>query len=344
MKSFKDVFSVTQTKVGLMFALIVPILFLVVWMTGYQGATDRLDQLRVAVVKSDSTVGLYQNLQKESPFTVQSVRSEAEGLKQLDAGEVEMVLVASLTDTDQPKLTFHINQANAEFANGILKQATTEITQALNGTPAVVSDVIVEHEVSDFSTSMLPILLGFVIYIAVMTMGIQFNLVTQILQKRHAKWSLFWSKQLLHGLVLLVVPLVMVSLAFAFSEIQASFLKVWAFQVLLTATCIGVTQMNFTIFGPIAPLVNVALIPFQLMTAGNIVPPSMLAPFYQTIGHYLPVPNAVAGLTRLIYFDGDISSFVLRLTVILLVTVAVTLILTAVRREQAHIVEMKRAS
>ncbi|OIN66951.1 hypothetical protein BLD48_08330 [Exiguobacterium sp. KRL4] len=342
MKTFKDVFSITQTKVGLMFALIVPILFLVVWMTGYQGATERLDQLRVAVVKDSSTVGFYENLQKESPFTVKAVTSETEGLKQLDAGEVEMVLVADLAD--QKKLTFHVNQANAEFANGILKQATSEISQTLNGTPVITSDVIVEHQVSDFSTSMLPILLGFVIYIAVMTMGIQFNLVTQILKNQHSKWSLFWSKQLLHGIVLLVVPLVMVSLAFAFSDIQASFIKVWAFQLLLTAACIGVTQMNFTIFGPIAPLVNVALIPFQLMTAGNIVPPSMLAPFYQTIGHYLPVPNAVAGLTRLIYFDGDISSFVIRLTVILLITVVVTLILTALRREQAHIIEVKQAS
>ncbi len=342
MKSFKEVWSITQTKVGLMFALIVPVLFLVVWMTGYHGATDRLDQLRIAVVKDETTTELYKKLQSDSPFSLKEVSSETEGMKQLDAGEVEMVLVADLID--KKKMTFYVNQANAEFANGILKQATAEITQGINGQPAVSSDIIIEHQVSDFSMSMLPLLLGFVIYIAVMTMGIQFNLVTQILQKRFSKWSLFWSKQLLHGIVLLVVPLVMVSLAFAFADIETSFFKVWAFQLLLTATCISVTQMNFAIFGPIAPLVNVALIPFQLMTAGNIVPPSMLAPFYQTIGHYLPVPNAVGGLTRLIYFDGDISSFILRLTVILLVTVAVTLILTAVRRDQAHIVEMKRAS
>ncbi|MDW2885953.1 YhgE/Pip domain-containing protein [Exiguobacterium artemiae] len=342
MKSFKDVWSITQTKVGLMFALIVPVLFLVVWMTGYHGATERLDQLRIAVVKDTTTEGLYKNLKADSPFTVKAVSSEAEGLKQLDAGKVEMVLAADLTDEKQ--MTFHVNQANAEFANGILKQATAEITQGINGQPAVRSDIIIEHQVSDFSVSMLPLLLGFVIYIAVMTMGIQFNLVTQILQKRFSKWSLFWSKQLLHGIVLLIVPLVMVSLAFAFAEIETSFLKVWAFQLLLTAACISITQMNFAIFGPIAPLVNVALIPFQLMTAGNIVPSSMLAPFYQTIGHYLPVPNAVGGLTRLLYFDGDISVYVLRLAVILLVTLAVTLIVTSVRREQAHVVEVNRAS
>lgn len=342
MKSFKDVWSITQTKVGLMFALIVPVLFLVVWMTGYHGATERLDQLRVAVVQNTTTEELYQHLKADSPFTVKAVSSEAEGLKQLDAGKVEMVLAADLTDAKQ--MTFHVNQANAEFANGILKQATAEIEQGVNGQPAVRSDIIIEHQVSDFSVSMLPLLLGFVIYIAVMTMGIQFNLVTQILQKRFPKWSLFWSKQLLHGIVLLIVPLVMVSLAFAFADIETSFLKVWVFQLLLTATCISVTQMNFTIFGPIAPLVNVALIPFQLMTAGNIVPSSMLAPFYQTIGHYLPVPNAVGGLTRLLYFDGDISIYVLRLAVILFVTLAVTLMVTSVRREQAHVVEIKQAS
>ncbi|WP_214801260.1 ABC transporter permease [Exiguobacterium sp. ERU656] len=342
MKTMKDVFAITQTKVGLMFALVVPVLFLVIWMTGYQGATERLDQLRVAVVADQGSANFYQQFKAESPFTVLQVNSTEAGLKQLDQGDVEMVLVADLTN--EQRLTFHVNQANAEFANGILKQGAGQIVNQLNGDVPFTSDIIIEHHVSEFSTSMLPIILGFVIYIAVMTMGIQFNLVTQTLQKQHQKWSLFWSKQLLHGIVLVVVPLVMVTIAFLFSDSAASFLKVWGFQVLLTAACISVTQMNFAIFGPIAPLVNVALIPFQLMTAGNIVPPSMLAPFYQSLGQFLPVPNAVAGLTRLIYFDGDISKYAFNLVMILIVTLGVTLIVTAIRREQAHIVEVKQAS
>ncbi len=119
MKTMKDVFAITQTKVGLMFALVVPVLFLVVWMTGYQGATERLDQLRVAVVADQGSADFYQQFKAESPFTVSQVNSTEAGLKQLDQGDVEMVLVADLTN--EQHLTFHVNQANAEFANGILK-------------------------------------------------------------------------------------------------------------------------------------------------------------------------------------------------------------------------------
>ncbi|WKK99965.1 hypothetical protein Q0F98_22085 [Paenibacillus amylolyticus] len=57
MKSFKDFLKVPQTKIGLVFALIVPLLFVVIWMTGYHQATERVDQLQVALVNEDGTQG-----------------------------------------------------------------------------------------------------------------------------------------------------------------------------------------------------------------------------------------------------------------------------------------------
>jgi len=319
MKAWKDVWSMTQTKVGLVFAIVVPLLFLVVWMTGYQGTTERLDQLNVGVI-GEANDPFVKSL-KEAPFTVQAMATEAKGLEALDANEVDLVLQK---DDATRQLTAHVSQTNAEFANAILERATETIGKQLNGEPTFTTSIVTEHAVSDFALSMLPLVLGFVIYIATMTMGIQFNLVSTILSSRHMQRDLFWSRQLLHGIVLLIVPLLLVSVAYLLTDITTPFMKLWAFELLVVATCIAVTQMNFALFGPIAPLVNVALIPFQLMTAGNIVPAKMLAPFYQSLGTFLPVPNAVSGFSRLLFMNGDIGSQVMSLSLIALSSFIVT--------------------
>jgi len=323
MKAWKDVWSMTQTKVGLVFAIVVPLLFLIVWMTGYEGTTERLDQLNVGVVGEVNDP--FVTSLKEAPFTVQTVPTEAKGLEALDANEVDLVLQK---DDATRQLTAHVSQTNAEFANAILERATETISKQLNGEPTFTTSIVTEHAVSDFALSMLPLVLGFVIYIATMTMGIQFNLVSTILKSRHTKWDLFWSRQLLHGIVLLVVPLLLVSMAHLLTDINTPFIKLWAFELLVVATCIAVTQMNFALFGPIAPLVNVALIPFQLMTAGNIVPAKMLAPFYQSLGTFLPVPNAVSGFGRLLFMDGSIETQALHLAFLCIGSFIVTYFLT----------------
>ncbi len=328
MKAWKDVWSMTQTKVGLVFAIVVPLLFLVVWMTGYQGTTERLDQLNVGVV-AEANDPFIQSLQ-QAPFTVQTIATETKGLQALDANEVDLVLQK---DDATHQLTAHVSQTNAEFANAILERATETISKQLNGEPTFTTSIVTEHAVSDFALSMLPLVLGFVIYIAMMTMGIQFNLVSTILKSRHTKWDLFWSRQLLHGIVLLVVPLLLVSMAHLLTDIDTPFIKLWAFELLVVATCIAVTQMNFALFGPIAPLVNVALIPFQLMTAGNIVPAKMLAPFYQSLGTFLPVPNAVSGFGRLLFMDGSVGTQVLHLSLIFVGSFLVTCLITVWKRE-----------
>ncbi|MGI1805346.1 YhgE/Pip domain-containing protein [Exiguobacterium sp. TDN 0502] len=331
MNAWKDVWSMTQTKVGLVFAIVVPLLFLVVWMTGYQGTTERLDQLNVGVV-GEANDPFIKSLES-APFTVQAMATEAKGLEALDASEVDLVLHK---DDATHQLTAHVSQTNAEFANAILERATETISKQLNGEQAFTTSIVTEHAVTDFALSMLPLVLGFVIYIAAMTMGIQFNLVSTILKSRHTKWNLFWSRQLLHGIVLLVVPLLLISMAHLLTDITTPFLNLWAFEVLVVATCIAVTQMNFAIFGPIAPLVNVALIPFQLMTAGNIVPAKMLAPFYQSLGTFLPVPNAVSGFGRLLFMDGSVGAQVLHLSFLFVGSMLVTCLLTATKKEQMN--------
>jgi len=56
-KTFKDFLGITQTKVGIVFSIFVPLVFLLFWMTGYHGATERVDQLVVGIVNEDGQQG-----------------------------------------------------------------------------------------------------------------------------------------------------------------------------------------------------------------------------------------------------------------------------------------------
>lgn len=116
-----------------------------------------------------------------------------------------------------------------------------------------------------------------------MTTNIQFNVTSTILNRSMPRWQLFWSRQvLLVGVaVLLTVFLTVVTRLFVSST--SSFGETFSFQLLLVTACIATTQMAFALFGSFGALFNVALIPFQLMTAGNIISSEMLAPFYREL-------------------------------------------------------------
>lgn len=342
LKGFKNMMKIPQTKIGLVFAIFVPVFFMIVWMTGYNHATDRLDKLDVGIVNEDGAGGkaIEEQIAKSSPFHVESVSAYKEAKQQLDKGNYAMLIVIPEKFTEEigngnAELTFYVNEANSQVAVSMMEKAASEISDNIGVHSGVTADIVKTNELNNFAASMLPMILGFITYIAVMTMNIQFNLVSQIMKKHHSKWQIFWSRQLLLVIVALAVPTIIVSLAVSFQDVAAPYWKLWLFHVLVAAACISFTQMSFSLFGNAGPLFNVAMVPLQLMTAGNIIPANMLAPFYQHFGSFLPASNGVQGFTKLIYTGETVSTFALHLVLILLVTFAITVIRLAAQKEKA---------
>lgn len=119
-----------------------------------------------------------------------------------------------------------------------------------------------------------------------------------------------------------------------FSDVASSFAIMWGFQVLVFLSCICLTQMSFVLFGNAGPLFNVALVPIQLMTAGNIIPVVMLTPFYRHIGSFLPVPNAIQGYLKLIYNGEAVTQYVIHLLLISIVTWGITILRLSFVKQQ----------
>lgn len=342
LQGFKNMMKIPQTKIGLVFAIFVPVFFMIVWMTGYNHATERLDELNVGIVNEDGTASkaLEEQIAKSSPFHIMSNSGFEKAKEQLDKGNYAMLIVipakfAEEMGSGNGELTFYVNEANSQVAVSMMEKAASEISANIGVHSGVKADIVKTNEVHNFAASMLPMIFGFITYIAVMTMNIQFNLVSQIMKKHNSKWQIFWSRQLLLIIVALVVPTIIVSLAVSFQDVAAPYWKLWLFHVLTAAACISFTQMSFSLFGNAGPLFNVAMVPLQLMTAGNIIPANMLAPFYQHFGAFLPASNGVQGFTKLIYTGDSVSSFAVNLVLILIVTFAITVIRLAAQKEKA---------
>ncbi|MFU1795972.1 hypothetical protein ACM1RC_19085 [Paenibacillus azoreducens] len=118
-----------------------------------------------------------------------------------------------------------------------LKKAANSITEGISkaigghteSTP-LHAEIIKTHQQENFAITMVPILLGFISYIATMTVNVHLRLSSLVLKKKHAKWKIFWSRQLLLLLVSIFIPLIIVSIIHLFVEPAAPFWKMWLFE------------------------------------------------------------------------------------------------------------------
>lgn len=340
LQPLREMFKIPNTKVGIAFAIIVPLLFSIIWLTGYHDATDHLDRLHVAVVNEDGEQAnaLAEQMMESLPFDA-DLASYEEAKEQLDQNDITMLIVIpeaftdSLAKQSDTSLKFYMNSSNSQVALSAAESAARQMTASIAGSN-VQADIIKENHIGNFATSMVPMIMGFIIFIAVMTMNIQMNIVTQIVNRKFGKWQVFWNKQLLLLIIGLVVSTITVTIHYFANDTAASYMQLWGFELLVAFACISFTQMSFAIFGNAGALFNVAMIPFQLMAAGNIIPTDLLSPVFRVIGSILPASNGVQGFTQLIYAGQSVSSAILHLGLILVITFLLTCIALMLKKQQ----------
>ncbi|MFD2385717.1 YhgE/Pip domain-containing protein [Paenibacillus xanthanilyticus] len=351
--------NILQTRIGIVFSIFVPAVFLLIWMTGYNHATDRIDQLRVGLVGSEAAGAedRIANVMASMPFQVIPQAELDAAMDDMNEGKMDMVIAlpAGLAEQAQSgsgaRLTYYVNDRSSEVVKAVMEGMAAQLTTALNGVIVpeakplpIQGEVVKTNPVSNFATSMLPMILGFIPYIASMTANIQFNISSLRLKREYSKWDIFLSRQLILAGIAIVVPLLMSAATKLFLVVEASFWQLWGFEMLVFAASLTVTQFAFAYFGNAAPLFNVLLIPVQLMTAGNIISTSMLSPFYRDLGSFLPVPNAVDGAMRLVYGGGTIFGSAIGLAMITVAALGLTILRIALSERGKAALPLKAAA
>ncbi|CAM3459457.1 YhgE/Pip domain-containing protein [Marinicrinis lubricantis] len=371
-QAFQAFFKQKTTMIGMMTAMMFQIIFSIVWMTGYDGVTNNVDQLKIAVVNEDETMGaaVVDNLKTVLPFQVETETALEQAQSRLDDREVQMVVHIPgdfshqlQTPGQTVQLAYYINESNPALIKSMMSEAAARITAAVNkeaiassaaivlssaNVPAdqltPISQGISERVTSQFqytntvpgmSSQMIPMMMVLASYVGAMIMAMNLEQSSMMLGQSISKWRKFGVRSLINIISAAVISLVGSSLVVALgAHVEQGFLSLWMFQGLFLMTFMFVSQIFVILFGVAGMLCNIILLSAQLVSSGAMVPRELLSDFYTAISSIFPATYAVEGSMNILFGGPSAFGSVLQLLLIMAGAVVIGLLGTALKREK----------
>lgn len=140
MKTLKKYFAYQETFVGLASAFAFLLIFFCIWMTAYDGVTNRTDGLKIGLVNQDEQIGstIQKSLLENLPFDVKIYQSIQLAKTDMNQRELDMVMLIpkgfskQIQGNGEVQIEFFINQANASLAKQMMDGAAKNITNEIN--------------------------------------------------------------------------------------------------------------------------------------------------------------------------------------------------------------------
>lgn len=328
------------TWVGIVTALTFQIVFSLIWMTGYDGVTDRTTQLHIAIVNKDGQLGeqVASNLMKELPFKMSQIDTLEEAMNQLDARKLQMVIYMpedfsqkTASPDGHANIQYWINESNPalikSMMSGVAEQVTAEVNKqavaagvtATLGEAAkmpeeqaastaqslaerVTADIQSTNAIHGMNNQMVPMMMVLASYVGAMIMGMNLEQSAMAIQGSVSRWRRFAARSVINIAAAVVVSLVGSTLLYSLGgQIEQGFIHLWLFEMLFLLTFMFVSQMFLYLFGMAGMLFNIMLLSAQLVSSGTIVPRELLSDFYVGLGAVLPATYAVEGNMNLLF-------------------------------------------
>jgi len=132
-----------STIIGIVTAVMFQIIFVVVWMTAYDGVTeaDRLKQLNVGIVVSNQAANkaMADKLAEELPVSTQFIATKQEAEQLLDERYLQMVITLpedysdSVKDTNRTAtIRYSINESNPSLTTNLMNSIAMQVTALAN--------------------------------------------------------------------------------------------------------------------------------------------------------------------------------------------------------------------
>ncbi|GGI14895.1 YhgE/Pip domain-containing protein [Gottfriedia solisilvae] len=371
MKSlYLSILKTPSVIIGLITAVIFQVLFSVIWLTGYDHVTDRIDQFKIIVVNNDSKIGVQiaKNLDKSLKFKVTQSTVLKSAMEKLDDREVQMVInipkdfTDKLQKNEMAKIVYSLNESNPSMLKGVMQTVENKVTATLNkelvksglqvtfenmNVPLNQSNELSKHlservhpvvnninKVSNFSRLMVPMMLVMASFTGSMLFILEINKAFKAYKNLYNRWQKFGSRVLLIITATILISTfgtIMVNLMGVHSD--QGFLTMWLFQIMYVLTFLFLAQVPFFIVSDAGGWVNIAMLSIQLLSSGTTIPRELLSSFYQTISNFLPATYAVEGIMKLVTGGSSITYEIIMLCKILMVIIVITLILVTLQRE-----------
>jgi YhgE/Pip-like protein len=368
----------SQTTLAFVVALMAQIIFCVFWMTAYDGVLDRTNHLKIAIVNEDGELGksIEQKLKSNLPFKMISLSKE-DAMQELEQRNIHLIITipekfseSLKTPGSKAKISFTMNESNAQLPKGIMQNVVSKVTNELNTNAAiqgtqtifeqlkmpsqqasqaaqnilnkVESDIKYLHPVKGMNNQMVPMMLVLGSYVGAMLMAMNLHQVSLAIGSALTKGQHFAVRILFVVLASIFVSLIGSSIIIATGgQMESGFTSFWLFHWLTVMTFMFFAQMFLMVMGMAGMFVNMSILSLQLVSSGTIVPKQMLSGFYQWIAHFLPATYSVEGLMNL-QFGGIHTMYdVGMLIVFSLSSVCIGFAATMLKKQNNNAVEVK---
>lgn len=362
------------TLVGMITALVFQVVFSLVWMTGYDGVTDRTEQLRIAIVNEDEELGaiVAENAVAQLPFTMTQLDSLDIAKQQLKDREIQMAIYLpsgwsqGIANIEEPMLIqYWVNESNPTMIKSVMSSVAAQFTANVNklatanGVQSVIRSVNAEipveqaasigvglservksdlhsmNPVQGMSNQMVPLMMVLASFVGAMTMGMNFEQSSAALRALEGKWRVFIIQALISLLTAVVISLVGTTLLTLLGgQMEQGFMAIWSFQTICVITFMCVSQMFLYLFGMAGMLFNILTLSLQLVSSGAMVPRELLSDFYVSLGNILPATYAVDGSMNLLFGGPGVGSEVMALVCIAMTACIVSTAAVALKKSR----------
>lgn len=380
MEALRALASRPTTIIGIVTALLFQFVFTVIWMTGYNGMSDRTDTFVIGIVNEDPLTGstIAAQLKEQLPVQVREMDNPAEAARQLENRSLQMVMrippdfsAAAASPDGAAPLQFTINESNPSMVKSMMSALAEQITASVNKqvihtgarqmliqmqqpeeqaemtagflSERVTADISYINPVQGVHNQMVPLMIVLASYVGAMIMGMNLELSNMAAAAAGiGKWQRFGARMMFNMAAAVVISLVGVSLLFALGgQSASSFLALWGFEALVVLTFILVSQLFLLLFGMAGMALNIMMLAAQLVTSGAIMPRELLPEFYGLISRSFPATYAVEGAMNLLFGGPSVGPAILNLTVILTAALVLGTAATAIRKSSAQAVGIR---
>lgn len=221
----------------------------------------------------------------------------------------------------------------------IPEQLTTSITSMLNtlNDHPIEADIQKTNVTEGFAANLVPLMIIISSFVGAMVMIMQHEIAAQSVKSILSKWELFLSRQLINIGVSLFLPVLTISLMNIFDiTSQQSLLTIYLFQSLLFLAFLLFAQVFVLVFGNPGMVFNILALSLQLVTSGVLVPKELLSEWYMRVASFLPATYGADGYYTIVFGGSSTNIFdnIQSLLVIIVVTLTITTVTTALKRNQ----------
>lgn len=140
MNVLKSFFKEKETLLGISAAIAFQLIFVIVWLTGYDGVYDRTDQFSIGIVNDDSVLGeeITKELKDRDMFQLTMFERMDEAEQELDERNLNMLIhfPGKMMEQLQAKkivnIDYYINQSTSTITKQMMETTANNLTDTIN--------------------------------------------------------------------------------------------------------------------------------------------------------------------------------------------------------------------